>query len=189
MLARTTTPRPITDDAAYATEAAKLSALRVAAADIQQGLNDTEAQIHEALIADTDDLVAERDAHALLSGVAPSSDREPLQIKAERLRRDLAAHRRAIVIQKGKVADTRATATAEAALKILPEHRRAVAGILNAITNLKDAIAVEQGLHKLLMDAGYEAGALPDFCPPLFILNDHDAISQLWVGNARNYAK
>lgn len=189
MLARTTTPRPITDDAAFATEAAKLTALRVATTDIQQNLNATEAQIHEALIAESDDLVAERDAHALLSGAAPVSDREPLQIKAERLRRDLAAHRRAIVIQKGKVTDARATATAEAALKILPEHRRAVAGILHALTNLKDAIAVEQGLHKLLTDAGYEAGALPDFRPPLFILNGNDGASAAWLAHAQSYAK
>ena len=175
------------DDAVYAAQAGILARLKDGRDKAQGELSEVEAQLHGMLVQRLD-AGDEGAALALIAGADDGEAQiESLTAMADKLRRSLAAHRKAIVIQRARVAELRAEVSAEAAFASLPEHKLAVAGILSAVAALEHAVAVERKVRGDLTARDFEA-RLQDFSPP-FGFSEYEFTHTAWRAKARKYVR
>src|SRR3546814_19941562 len=91
-------------------------------------LRETEAKIHALLTRDDSEEI-DRHALALVRGedAEPVEGLQSLNARAADLRREIAAYRRAMTIQRAVLADLRADLSVGAAEEVRPDHRAPVA--------------------------------------------------------------
>lgn len=170
------------DDPQYASEEATLVRLKRGRDVIDEKLRAAEASLHALLITDLDEAAA-------LALIADQDDSE-MQIDAlsqtvEKLRRKQAIFRRAIAIQRGKLAGLAEELSADAAFAALPEHKEAVRRILSAMAAFAAAKEAERTVRADLAERGFSV-QLQAMTPP-FGYNPNELTHSMWRENARRY--
>lgn len=170
-------------DPSYAAAKAKHTELQSEVARLERRIG----EIERAILRSGTERLGDDAALALLDGSATGDDADVTTLRGElgRVRADLAVHRRAVELQRGRVDAARSEASAAVCERLAPKHRKIVADLARTLIAAGEAALVEIEFREELFEADVSfAGRLRPMPTALGDPRDRDSALASWLREA-----